>query len=266
MIRLFSGDDFTYASSIAYYALVSLFPFLLLTASVVGRLTAEPAQRAAVADFVLQFFPTQVDLVSAQVESIARASIGFSLAGAGIAVWVLLGIVRTVSTAVNRAWNVEQEPSYLRHHVSAFAMLIGAGIILVLALAWVSVGGILRASWFATVLDAVPPLSAVADLPSRYTAMAAVILVAGFVFGFVPQATVRIRDVWVGAVLTGLLWQIGLAGFSWYLRDVADLSLHGSLATVVMFLFWVYTSAVIFLFGAEFTAAWVRELETEVYS
>ena len=122
MIRLFSGDDFTYASSMAYYALVSLFPFLLLMASVVGRLTAEPAQRAAVADFVLQFFPTQVDLVSAQVESIARASIGFSLAGTGIAVWVLLGIVRTVSTAVNSAWNVEQEPSYLRHHLSAFAM------------------------------------------------------------------------------------------------------------------------------------------------
>ena len=122
MIRLFSGDDFTYASSMAYYALVSLFPFLLLMASVVGRLTAAPAQRAAVADFVLQFFPTQVDLVSAQVESIARASIGFSLAGTGIAVWVLLGIVRTVSTAVNSAWNVEQEPSYLRHHLSAFAM------------------------------------------------------------------------------------------------------------------------------------------------
>ena len=59
-------------------------------------------------------------------------------------------------------------------------------------------------------------------------------------------------------MVTGLLWQLGLTGFSWYLREVSDLSLHGSIATVVTFLFWVYTSAVIFLFGVEFTAEWIR--------
>lgn len=59
-------------------------------------------------------------------------------------------------------------------------------------------------------------------------------------------------------MLTGILWHVGLTGFSWYLTEVADPSIHGSIATVVTFLFWVYVSAVIFLYGVEFSAAWLR--------
>ena len=55
-VRLGRSEDLTYASSIAYYALVSLFPFLLFAASVLGRFTADDADRAAVVDFVLRFF------------------------------------------------------------------------------------------------------------------------------------------------------------------------------------------------------------------
>ena len=68
----------------------------------------------------------------------------------------------------------------------------------------------------------------------------------------------RLRDVWPGAVLTTILWFAALSGFSWYLAELANLTIHGSIATVVTFLFWVYISAAIFLYGVEFTAAWVR--------
>ena len=75
---------------------------------------------------------------------------------------------------------------------------------------------------------------------------------------FVPAAKIRLRDVWVGSILTGLLWQLVLNVFSWYLAEIANLTVHGSIATVVTFLLWIYVSAVIFLFGVEFSAAWVR--------
>jgi membrane protein len=61
--------------------------------------------------------------------------------------------------------------------------------------------------------------------------------------------------------LTGLLWQLALEGFSLYLRDMSRFSLvHGSIAAVVVFLIWVYTSSAILLFGVEFTAAYARLL------
>jgi membrane protein len=84
------------------------------------------------------------------------------------------------------------------------------------------------------------------------------ILIVGLVFYFVPNAKVRFRDVWVGAVITGLLWRLALAGFSQYVRDVSRFSVHGSIAAVVVFLLWVYVSAMILLYGAEVTAAYAR--------
>ena len=84
------------------------------------------------------------------------------------------------------------------------------------------------------------------------------IVSVGLVFYFVPNAKVRFRDVWVGAVLTGLLWRGAFAGFSWYVRDLSRYSIHGSIGAVVVFLIWVYISAFILLYGVEFTAAYSR--------
>jgi YihY family inner membrane protein len=74
------------------------------------------------------------------------------------------------------------------------------------------------------------------------------------------EASVSFADVWLGAVLTGLLWRVTLEGFSWYLEGrVGQLTrINGSIAIVVMFLLWVYVQAVIFLYGVEFTAVYAR--------
>jgi membrane protein len=79
------------------------------------------------------------------------------------------------------------------------------------------------------------------------------------VYYFVPNAKVRFRDVWIGAIVTGLMWKGALEGFSWYMRDMSRFTrVNGSVAAVVVFLVWVYVQAVILLYGAEFTAAYAR--------
>ena len=92
----------------------------------------------------------------------------------------------------------------------------------------------------------------------RWASTLTFIFVVGLVFYFVPNAKVRFRDVWVGAIVTGLAWRAALAGFSFYVRDLGRFSVHGSIAAVVVFLVWVYTSAVILLYGVEVTAAYAR--------
>ena len=83
-------------------------------------------------------------------------------------------------------------------------------------------------------------------MSGRYLAVIVLVGVIAAIHYFVPVTTVRLRDVWAGAFLTALLWLAASSAFSWYLAEMADLSIHGSIATVVTFLFWVYTSAVIF--------------------
>ena len=230
----------------------------MFAASTLGRFTSSEADRAAVVAFVLQFFPDQVTLVSSQLEAMGDASLGLGLVGTVVIVWVSLGVFRVTSQAVNHAWDVEERPGFLRHQVVAFSMLLAAGALLLVALAWVTVVGMVRTSLFTRVLEVVPSFEGVQGLSGRYPAAALLIVVVASVHYFVPATTVRFRDVWPGALLTGVLWHVSLTGFSWYLSEIADLSIHGSIATVVTFLFWVYISAAIFPYGVEFTAAWVR--------
>jgi len=78
------------------------------------------------------------------------------------------------------------------------------------------------------------------------------------VYYYVPNVKVRLRDVWFGAVLAGLLWRGALWGFSLYMRDLSRYSIEGSVASIMVFLMWVYLSAVILLYGVEVTAAYAR--------
>ncbi|MXZ73023.1 MAG: YihY/virulence factor BrkB family protein [Acidobacteria bacterium] len=263
-IRLVSGNDLTYASSIAYYALISLFPLLLLSAAALGRWTTDEAARADVSRFLIQFFPAQIDLVRTQLDAVAGATIGMSVVSVIVTIWVAAGIFRAISTAVNGIWDLERPPSLLRHHGIAFALFGAVGTVFVVSVVWLSLGDLVRTSRIGgRMVDALPLLETLLAIPSRYLPLAAVILIAAFVFAFVPNTAVRVREVWVGAIVTGLLWQAGLAGFSWYLRALSELTLAGSITAVVAFLFWVYTSAAIFLFGAEFTHAWIREARAD---
>src|SRR5207244_8254021 len=76
---------------------------------------------------------------------------------------------------------------------------------------------------------------------------------------FVPYALVLFLDVCIGAIVTVLLRKGALEGFSWYVRDMSRfMRVNGSIAVVIVFLVWVYTQAVILLYGVEFTAAYAR--------
>ena len=85
-------------------------------------------------------------------------------------------------------------------------------------------------------------------LAVRHATTLLFIAVVGLIYYFVPNAKVRFRDVWIGALITGLLWKGALEGFSWYMRDMTRFTrVNGSIAAVVVFLVWVYMQAVILL-------------------
>ena len=66
---------------------------------------------------------------------------------------------------------------------------------------------------------------------------------------------VTFAEVWPGAIVTAVLWRIAFALFSWYAADLSQWSVHGSVAAVVVFLLWIYVSAVLLLYGVEMTAS-----------
>lgn len=257
-VDFYNSDNLTHASSIAYFALLSLFPCLLLGLSILGTVTASDADRAAVLDFVFRYFPRQFEFVTAQLDAFRTSRVPLGIAGSVLMVWASLGVFSAITTAVNQAWGVERLPSYWKHKLVSFIMMLAAGVLLLAALLLVSAHGVVRASWFAAVLDRAPTLAWLGSVVTRWATSVLFTIVVGLVFYFVPNTPVRFRDVWFGAVVTGFLWHWALRGFSWYVGDFSRFSVHGSIAAVVVFLLWIYTSAVVLLYGVEVSAAYAR--------
>ena len=259
VVELLNSNDLTHAASIAYYALLSLFPFLLLILSLLGSVTANENDRIAVLSFVFRYFPTQLDFVTNQLDAFRQNHVQVGVASALGLIWASLGVFGAITSAVNEAWGVEKQRSFLKHRLVSFLMLVAAGGFMIIALMFVTAVQIAQASWFGVMLSRFHWLTALQTLTFRWLATILLIVGVGLVYYFIPNAKTRFRDVWVGAAFTGLLWRGAFDGFSWYIKHNNRLTMiNGSIAAVVVFLLWIYVSSIILMYGVEFTAAYAR--------
>lgn len=259
VVELYNSDGLTHAASIAYYALLSLFPFLLLVLSILGSLTADQTDRDAVVRFVFRYFPRQFDFITGQLDAFRGQTIRLGVGGLLVLTWASLGVFNAVSSAIDHAWGVEQRRSFLMHRLISFLMMVSAGAIFIIALVLASLSRIAETNWFWDLVARSRWLAWLSTVSADYGATILLIGCVALLFYFIPNTEMRFRWVWPGAILTGLLWRAVLSAFSWYARDIARWNaIHGSIAAVVVFLFWVYICAVILLYGVEVTAAYAR--------
>jgi membrane protein len=256
--ELYNSDGLTHAASIAYYALLSLFPIMLLALVILGQVTADAGERDAVVRFVFRYFPRQFEFISRQLDAFQTTPVRFGVGGTLALVWASLGVFNAVSSAVNHAWAVEKRRSFLKHRLVSFLMMVSAGLVLLLGLVIASLVR-LAETRLGEALSRSTWLDWLSGIFASYLATALLIACVALVFYFIPNTKVRFRDVWPGAILVGLLWRVAFLVFSWYAADLATWNvIHGSIAAVVVFLLWIYVSAVILIYGVEMTASYAR--------
>ena len=256
--ELYDSEGLTHAASIAYYALLSLFPMFLLALFILNELTSDAGERDTVVRFVFRYFPRQFDFISGQLDAFQQQPATFGFWGSVALVWASLGVFNAVTAAVNHAWAVEKKRSFLGHRLIGFLMMVSAGLVLMIGLVIASMvrlaetrlgEAFARSTW----------LDWFSGIIASYVATFLLIVCVALIFYFVPNTKVRFRDVWPGAILVGLLWRIAFQLFSWYAADLATWNvIHGSLAAVVVFMLWIYISAVILIYGVEMTASYAR--------
>ncbi len=116
-------------------------------------MTSSDADRQAVLDFVLRYFPRQFDFVDPQLEAMQESRVQLGVAGSILMVWAAMGVFGAITSAVNHAWGVEKQPSYFKHKMISFVMLVMASLLLLAALVLVSAINVVEASWFAAVVE-----------------------------------------------------------------------------------------------------------------
>jgi membrane protein len=259
VVEFYNSNNLTFASSVAYYSLLSIFPFLLLVWSVLSRLAVTRAgSEQNVEMLVERALPRNFEFLSSQIIAMQSASLELTIAGSLLTLWASMGVFGAITSAVNHAWGVEKPYNFFKHKLVAFIMLLVAGLVFATAVFMMSAARASEETWFHPLYVWFPWIDHVTAFASRYAFMAATIVCVGLIYFFLPNTKVRLRDVWFGAVLAALLWHGALAGFSWYLASFGSASVNGTIGAVIAFLVWVYLSAVILLYGVEVTAAYAR--------
>jgi membrane protein len=260
-VDFYNSNNLTFASSIAYYSLLSFFPFILISLDVLGRFALVHGD-APFLRLVALVVPSHFDFVVAQTNELSSTPLKLSVISTILIVWASMGVFSAVTTAVNYAWGVERPPSYFKNKLVSFIMLMAAAMLLLATLLLMSAIQARHTDWFARLIYVYPIVGNIEDLVVRTAPTVMLILVIAMIYYFVPNTKVRLREVWVGAVLAGVLWRLAFMGFALYVRGYSKVSVHGSITAVVLFLVWVYVSAVILLYGVEVSAAFAR-LEAE---
>ncbi len=264
-VRSFGRDNGgLLAAAISYYALFSLFPFLIFWVGVMGLFLQDPGLQADVIDAVLENVPLSEaegrDDVSRAVRSIAGPGSGaVGVAGLATMAWSASSMFAAVRRSLNIAFKVENPRPILRQKALDLLMVAGFGLFFVASIAATA---LLRAAEAAS--DEIPVLGdwATALGPGWQFAAILVPLMLSFgaffvVYWLVPAGKRRPADVWPGALAAALLFELAKTGFAVYLANFGRYDVvFGSLGAVAAFLFWVYLSANILLLGAEIAAAY----------
>jgi membrane protein len=184
--------------------------------------------------------------------------VGIGVGGGLALAYASLGVFNAISSAVNHSWGAESRRSFIRHRLFSFVMMASAAAMFLAAIVIVSLVRLAEARWFGRLGLNVDWLTRISGAGADYAATVMLILCVALVHRFVPNVKLTFRDVWPGAIVTGLLWRVAFSLFSAYAADPARWSVHGSVAAVVVFLLWIYVSAVLLLYGVEVSAAYVR--------
>ncbi|NUZ05492.1 YihY/virulence factor BrkB family protein [Piscinibacter koreensis] len=247
-------------AAIAYYALFSLAPLLLIIVSIAGlAFGREAAEGRVVAELSGLMGIDSAAALQALLRSVSRPEQGAfgTIVGTLLLVVGATGVLSELQDALDRIWQAPERPvgsglmQLLRGRVAALGMIMAVGFLLVVSLA------------LSAAISALTQWSG--QEPTGYGLLLEVVNFA-LSFGFVsvafavlykvmPRARIAWHDVWVGATFTALLFTAGKFLIGYYIGRAGVASGFGAAGSVIVLLVWMYYSAQLFLLGAEFT--WV---------
>src|SRR5215831_11293374 len=179
--------------------------------------------------------------------------------GVALALFGASGVFGQLQNALNTIWGLKAKPGrgirgFLRNRFLSFAMVAGICFLLLVSLA---IEALLKG--FSHYVQSVLPGGIVVAV-SVYLIFdfAIIVLLFAMIFKFLPDINIQWRDVWIGAVLTAILFGIGKWLLGFYLGSGAAGSAYGAASSLITLLLWVYYSSQLLLFGAEFTQVYAQ--------
>lgn len=249
------------AAALSYYTVFSLAPLLVVVIAVAGLVFGQDAVRGQLDDQIQGMVGAEGgDMVQEMIQNAQRPKESLVATVIGIVTLLLgaSGVFGQLKEALNTVWEVEPEKqgvlATIRSQFISFTMVLGIGFLLLVSL--VISAGIAAVSTFVNGL--VGNAEVVLQIINFVVSFGFVTVLFAMMYKILPDADIQWRDVWVGAAFTALLFTIGKTLIGLYLGNSGVTSAYGAAGSLVVILLWVYYSAHILLYGAEFTQVFAK--------
>ncbi|HSI12251.1 MAG TPA: YihY/virulence factor BrkB family protein [Chthoniobacter sp.] len=250
------------SAALAYYSIFSIAPLIVIAIAIAGWMFGHEAAQGMLAQQLRDLVGGKAaEGIEGMVQSASKPASSV-LAGIMGAVTLLLGasgVFGQLKDALNTVWGVKAKPGqgvaqYIRERLLSFGMVLVIGFLLLVSLTLTTA----LAGLTAYLGSAFPLSKALTAILGFCLSFGTITLLFAAVFKILPDAKVKWRDVWIGAAVTGLLFEIGKFLLAFYLGRESTASAYGAAASAVLLLLWVYYASLILLFGAEFTLAYAQ--------
>ena len=250
------------AAALAYYTVFSLAPLLIIVIAVAGVFFGQEAVEGQIVGQIQGLVGSAgAEAIEAMVANAARPGTGVvaTTIGAGALVYGATRVFSELQESLDTIWEVAPKPGQslwqmIKYRFFSFTMVLATGFLLlvslVLSAAVAGLSGFLE--------ERIPGFSLFSRLLTHAVALAVTTGIFAAIFKVVPDAEIRWRDVWMGAFVTAVFFSLGRFALGEYLGRGAFASSYGAAGSFVVVLFWVYYSAQIVFFGAEFTQVYAR--------
>jgi len=252
--------DARLGAALAYYSVFSIGPLILIAVAIAGLFFGQDAVRGEVGSALRGLLgDTGAQAIDGMLAGASKPSEGViaSIIGIGTLVFAAIGVVVQLKDAFNTVWEVKTPPgkgiwSFARTYVLSLAGVLSLGFLLLISMlvtTALAAGGKFLAPY-------IP--EAALQVVSFAVSFAVITLLFAMMFKWLPDAKIQWRDVWLGAIATAALFEIGKFLIGLYIGKQGLESTYGAAASIVIVLIWVYYSAQIVLLGAEFTNLYAK--------
>ena len=250
IVKVRNDDIFALASQLAYYLILSFFPFLIFVMTVVG---ASALNSMEILDGLSSILPSSVfDLVSSivieMVDNQHRGLIGVSIV---ISIWAASSGFRAVIKGVNKAHDIKETRSYIKRSIIAIIFTFVLTLIIALTLAMLVFGDLIGIY----ILAILPFYKAIKILWNivRYAIITSVMIgTFAVIYRYTPAKKIKWKQVLPGSIVSTIGWIVSSLGFAFYVNNFSNYSrLYGSLGAVFILMTWLYITSMILILGAE---------------
>jgi membrane protein len=256
LVDLASNDVYVLSSAIAFNALLSFFPFVILLLVLCRNILQWEEGYDAVLRLLREdYLPISQDFIVKNLKAVTETKFGQAAALSLVTLaFTSSGLFAPVEMALNRAWRITDQRSLVRGRLIALALVVGCGALALVSVYITANSQVLLRAWLGVFADWAPVrvLSAVA---LRILIFPVTVGIFFLVYYVLPNRRMFVKQVLPIAVLTGLLWEGSKYLFIWLAPSLGFQDVYGPFYVTVTLVTWAYISSLILLLGANLASA-----------